>query len=894
MDQLKKITNFIDERLLKIPFWIFWPLLFSSVWFYIIRRVISWDLWWHMAAGRFIVENGYYPPTGTFTFSPTTGTLFTSKTWLGDVIFHLIYTYGGFYGLQVFRGVMILSSIFFMLHILKKRYTIWSLLIGIMMVIGTMQKHLIKNAIYVLFFMSFISWSWVQIKYNGKRWLIWTYPPILIAWTHIHGSVYVGYGFLLLIIFGDLIDQLILLCRKKTTDFFLVGCLVISLGIAYQPVNSVWGLNYHNLAYNSVVNIFSSPEQDSAGGSNTKKTQGVNSKQELKAQVKLFFRKIFGGTDAKLVAEYQWPFEILYVLSVRLLFLLVLFYTSYLIIKSVIACVTFGEYKFLFSFEFPCLALTYIALGYLRTVSYPFLVVFPFMLFSLAQPFPKLTKEKKQIIGAILLGISLIILGAYFASPPFQEFVRLFHEGLCYKIGGLGDGYKGIYLTEYICYPFYFIIPVVGTLFLIGHEDNQKLSFQGLRIGLGLWTLGCIGYFALAQNQMYKDGLFHKVSGFLDTEPGLGKSNKFFKGLPEEIVTRYPDENIYNSYNMGGYLLWQWYGQRKVFIDGRSIIYDNDFYQAYTRNNAQKYIEKHKLNKAILSMVVDKDRIQLFLSQGWSPVKFDPGNVIMEKPKGNLEACYGTVPEFVEGERSIADIEALDREYLGLFYNNATTFMLKAGRFKDTKAWLEQSQPVLDQLPEQFNKVLKERMKFITQVTKSFGDENHRQLGVLCQKIFNKVKGAEYHKVMGDTAFTFKKYADAKNSYLQVYQTNKKDSDILHKLGNTFYQLKQFKDSAHCFQEAIKLKPKQSSHYNGICMALINLGDMEKALQASSMSIKVNPNGFEGYFNSGVIFERLKKYKEAKVNFEKVLKLQPNFAPAKAHLDNVIKALTGS
>ena len=128
----RRICQYIGPYL-RMPWWLFWAFLSSITWFYVVRRIIDWDLWWHMAAGNYLMDHhvgsaifhwktwiiggeylqslGIYPDASAFTFSPVTTANFFSRTWLGDIIFHEIYNFGGFYALQVFRGTMILIPV---------------------------------------------------------------------------------------------------------------------------------------------------------------------------------------------------------------------------------------------------------------------------------------------------------------------------------------------------------------------------------------------------------------------------------------------------------------------------------------------------------------------------------------------------------------------------------------------------------------------------------------------------------------------------------------------------------------------------------------------------------------------------------------------------------------
>jgi len=68
------------------------------------------DIWWHMATGKWIIEHKAVPHEDIFSYTdvPVKG---ISPQWLGSVIYYLVYSVGGLFGLQIFR-VIILTIIF--------------------------------------------------------------------------------------------------------------------------------------------------------------------------------------------------------------------------------------------------------------------------------------------------------------------------------------------------------------------------------------------------------------------------------------------------------------------------------------------------------------------------------------------------------------------------------------------------------------------------------------------------------------------------------------------------------------------------------------------------------------------------------------------------------------
>ena len=995
MNPFEKVLNFIDSKLLNLPKWLFWFLLIGITWFYLLRRVISWDLWWHMAAGRFLCENGLsYPSNDTFTYSPVSATEKLAYVWIGDIILYQVYNWFGFIGLQILRVAMVLSAVWAVLKVSKYRYNVWTLLGSIFLIIGTMQKHLIKNAIFAMFFFGLITWGWVQVKHNNKRYFIWLFGLMLILWNNMHGTASLGWAFLLLIFAGECVDQLISFLRHKKVDWALVGAFFLVLAISYPYINGRWHMNL----FKTIESVVSNLHEEKTAVSSTDTTLSQNQKKEslslntkidllndkikvlnrekrslwndfyhlksqikgtsltpqqegqlkalqsqisaviskinnlknnqqglVKAELKPMLRFLFKGHDAQIVAEYQWPFEISYVLSIKLLFFLVLIYSIYFILK-----LAFDVKNFKFSMEVPCILMIVISLGYLRTVSYSFLAIIPFLAYGMSHGFTYLDQKRRRNASFILCGIVVFIFLVWFLVPSVDVFFQIWHKVMENTAGitmgpespfmdnistAWGNEGLKIFLNpvelinqksvmlvlgsiQYLAWPFYFVLPIIAIIFLIKIDFYFKLFLKILRTILGIWILVCLFSYFIYENKLYRADQFHVVTGFLDTEQGFGKSNKFFKGMADYVIDNYPGEKIYNTYNMGGYLQWEWYGKKQVFIDGRSAVYDGAFYQDYIKNNAASYINKYPLKTAILNFLVDRDRVTYFLKSGWYPVAFDACMVVMERPTRH-GSSFGVVPKFFKGERPIQggvrlqgkSLEYLDRKAFGIFLSQATHHMLIEGRVKDLKDLLDYlddpERNVIAQLPLAFKTLFSERKKFVGEIVKRFGPTNHPVLGALNKKIFDKVKGVEYHKAMAEAFHVLNKLPEAEMEYMTAYKMKKGDLQILTKLGDVSFKLKKYKNSVHLYHEAIKLNPQEPSYYNNISLPLLKLGKVQDALAMCNQSIALNPKYFHGYYNKGMIFIESRNLPEAKKQFTQLLKINPNFQPAKDRLKEI-------
>ncbi len=87
---------------------------------------------------------------------------------------------------------------------------------------------------------------------------------------------------------------------------------------------------------------------------------------------------------------------------------------------------------------------------------------------------------------------------------------------------------------------------------------------------------------------------------------GWGISETTFPKNLKKYITPKPGIRLYNSFSLGGYILWLFEKQIPVFQDGRIHAYPRHFFQELepSRNNEQlwnNYLKKHKINTIILN-----------------------------------------------------------------------------------------------------------------------------------------------------------------------------------------------------------------------------------------------------------------------------------------------------
>jgi hypothetical protein len=105
-------------------------------------------------------------------------------------------------------------------------------------------------------------------------------------------------------------------------------------------------------------------------------------------------------------------------------------------------------------------------------------------------------------------------------------------------------------------------------LALLPSRTEESKAWPAAEIVLGVLLLP-LWWFSIAQNPIYRVGL------------GV-KPDKFPAQAVEFLEKTRPPGLIFNSIGFGGYLIWH-LPSYKVFIDGRTTVYSDDFYRLYRR-----------------------------------------------------------------------------------------------------------------------------------------------------------------------------------------------------------------------------------------------------------------------------------------------------------------------
>ncbi len=194
----------------------------------LLKQIQDVDVWWHILFGSEYLKNFAPPSFSEYFFTPTVQGLpsYLRYTFLGDVLLFLVYRTGGDVGLQLLMVAVVFSSIYLLLRPAGTRYTWGMLLLATAFVLGTYQMQLIRNSLFGLVFTALILWLFHQIRYQGRTWLLLLVPVVLGIWSCVHGSYLVGFVLAVLLLIGDILDDLV---RNRKAGVRKVTLYLLSL-----------------------------------------------------------------------------------------------------------------------------------------------------------------------------------------------------------------------------------------------------------------------------------------------------------------------------------------------------------------------------------------------------------------------------------------------------------------------------------------------------------------------------------------------------------------------------------------------------------------------------------------------------------------------------------------
>jgi hypothetical protein len=198
-----------------------------------VRETLDPDMWWHLRAGEYILQNGI-PRQDVFSFTVPDHEWITHE-WLSEVIMWLIYQAAGLPGLMVFFAAItaITFGLVYLVCVGRPFLAAFVVLLAAFasaIVWGARPQmfNLLLTAVFVLIVERYRSGQF------GRR-ALWWLPPLTAVWANLHSGYLLGVVLLATYVVGEVTQRL----------------------LVQRIVNSLHGLTWPQIRYLAVITVLS-------------------------------------------------------------------------------------------------------------------------------------------------------------------------------------------------------------------------------------------------------------------------------------------------------------------------------------------------------------------------------------------------------------------------------------------------------------------------------------------------------------------------------------------------------------------------------------------------------------------------------------------------------------
>lgn len=160
------------------------------------------------------------------------------------------------------------------------------------------------------------------------------------------------------------------------------------------------------------------------------------------------------------------------------------------------------------------------------------------------------------------------------------------------------------------------LFPVLIVRYRLGHFDSflnetTKASLSLVSL-LALWIMTGNVLFLLYSGQT------PKLTGNPNHDIGPGTVDRFNPDTARWVLRNRREPRIYNTYNLGSYLIWKWWPYKKVFLDSKFTAFEKSFRKKLTEIPVDELLQEVNINHGIME-TNDLWTLRYFLpSDEWS------------------------------------------------------------------------------------------------------------------------------------------------------------------------------------------------------------------------------------------------------------------------------------
>ena len=172
-----------------------------------LRRFDNTDTWWHLAAGRWIVQHGTIPSLDPLSFTANDHE-WVNVQWLFDVVIYGLHQLGGGDLLIIVSALAYTAATALMLvNIRRHTDDVTTAVLGGWAVLVAQERFAIRPELVTYLLLQVLIWTYATARDDGGR-RLWLVPVVMAVWVNCHSLFSVGVVLIGCQIAGTLLSEL--------------------------------------------------------------------------------------------------------------------------------------------------------------------------------------------------------------------------------------------------------------------------------------------------------------------------------------------------------------------------------------------------------------------------------------------------------------------------------------------------------------------------------------------------------------------------------------------------------------------------------------------------------------------------------------------------------------
>ena len=193
------------------------------------HALFTYDVWTHLAAGRYIVENGHVPHQDPFS-STLAGKPWVDHEWLFQLGLYPLYRAGGVTALNVLRtGLVLATFVVLLLTVTRRENHLLALVVVLAAAMTSYTRFQMRPELLSFLFLAVM--LAILKRTAGRpdsRWL-WVLPVIQLVWVNVHGLFILGPLVVLIFILGQGLSRL----SSRALAWTVAGVMCVAAQIVF-------------------------------------------------------------------------------------------------------------------------------------------------------------------------------------------------------------------------------------------------------------------------------------------------------------------------------------------------------------------------------------------------------------------------------------------------------------------------------------------------------------------------------------------------------------------------------------------------------------------------------------------------------------------------------------